>query len=68
MNKYYVDNDVYDDFGNDDKCEDYDEYDDYKYSNWRLWRLWRLSVINNANEKYNKSTALRVQTAHLFSF
>jgi hypothetical protein len=31
MNKYYVDNDVYDDFGNDDKCEDYDEYDDYKY-------------------------------------
>ncbi|KAH3814615.1 hypothetical protein DPMN_143120 [Dreissena polymorpha] len=27
VHKYYVDNDVYDGYGNDDKCEDYDEYD-----------------------------------------
>ncbi|KAH3890748.1 hypothetical protein DPMN_014836 [Dreissena polymorpha] len=30
VNKYYVDNDVYDGYGNDDKCEDYGEYSDYK--------------------------------------
>ncbi|KAH3755271.1 hypothetical protein DPMN_189962 [Dreissena polymorpha] len=29
LNKHYVDNDVYDGYGNDDKCNDYDEYDDF---------------------------------------